>query len=66
LADTIRDIDGVRAVAAQTTGFAQVIGADGERIGGSGPPTLAANWDPDDGLNPYNRLFGSERGVGVR
>jgi putative ABC transport system permease protein len=58
LADTIRDIDGVRAVAAQTTGFAQVIGADGERIGGSGPPTLAANWDPDDGLNPYNLVKG--------
>jgi putative ABC transport system permease protein len=58
LADTIRGIDGVRAVAAQTTGFAQVIGADGERIGGSGPPTLAANWDPDDGLNPYNLVKG--------
>ena len=58
LADKIRKVDGVRAVAAQTTGFAQVIGSDGERIGGSGPPTLAANWDPDDGLNPYHLIKG--------
>lgn len=58
LVDTIRDIDGVRAASAETTAFGQVIGADGERIGGSGPPTLAANWNPDDGLNPYNLIEG--------
>jgi len=58
LVDQIRKVPGVRAAEAETTAFGQIIGSDGERIGGSGPPTLAANWNPDDGLNPYNLIKG--------
>ena len=58
LAETIRDIDGVRAAEAEVTAFGQILGSDGERLGGNGPPTLAGNWFDDGGLNPYNLIDG--------
>ena len=33
-------------------GFGQIVGADGDPIGGNGPPTIAGNWIDDPELNP--------------
>ena len=43
VADVIAGIDGVAAVAPEVQGAAQLIDADGEPVGGAGPPTLAYN-----------------------
>ncbi|WP_370326927.1 ABC transporter permease [Euzebya sp.] len=43
VADEIAAVDGVSAVSPEVSGFAQLIGDDGEPIGGFGPPTLAFN-----------------------
>jgi putative ABC transport system permease protein len=48
----------VGAVAPQIEGFGQLTGADGEKLGGSGPPTLAGNWIDDPELNPYELVDG--------
>jgi putative ABC transport system permease protein len=58
LAKEIRAIDEVRITAAVVQGFAQILGADGERVGGEGPPTFSQNWVEDEGLNPYNLIEG--------
>ena len=58
LAKEIRAIDEVRITAAVVQGFAQILGADGERVGGEGPPTFSQNWVDDEGLNPYNLIEG--------
>ena len=39
-------------------GIAQIVGADGEPIGGDGPPTLGANW-LDFERNPYVLIDGA-------
>ena len=36
------------------SGFGQIVGKNGNPIGGNGPPTIAASWTPDPGLNPWN------------
>ena len=46
--------DGVGAVAPAVSGFGQIVGKNGNPIGGNGPPTLAASWTTDPGLNPWN------------
>src|SRR5512134_3904012 len=38
----------VGKVAPQIEGFGQLTGADGEKLGGDGPPTLAGNWIDDE------------------
>ncbi|MGH9049718.1 MAG: ABC transporter permease [Acidimicrobiia bacterium] len=53
LVDTIRDVDGVVAAEALVQGPAQIVGADGDALGGNGPPTLGAAWVTDPALNPY-------------
>lgn len=53
LAHELAAVDGVRTVLPSIEGSGQVIGAEGQRIGGGGPPTLAGNWIDDEGLNPY-------------
>ncbi len=58
LADELADVDGVAAVAPQIEGFGQLTGADGEKLGGNGPPTLAGNWIDDPDLNPYELVEG--------
>jgi putative ABC transport system permease protein len=56
--DTVRSVDGVAHAEAQWQGFAQLIGADGEAIGGGGPPTIGGNWITDPDLNPYQLAEG--------
>jgi putative ABC transport system permease protein len=43
LADDIAAIDGVAAVAPRIEGSGRIVGADGDPLGGNGPPTTAGN-----------------------
>ena len=58
LADSLAAMDGVAAVVPQIEGFGQLTGADGEKLGGNGPPTLAGNWIDDPELNPFELVEG--------
>jgi putative ABC transport system permease protein len=51
-------VDGVAAVAPRVEGTARIVGADGDPIGGNGPPTVGANWIADPELNPYELAEG--------
>jgi putative ABC transport system permease protein len=46
-------VEGVRAVAPSIEGLGQLVGADGNPVGGNGPPTVAGNWIDDPSINPY-------------
>ncbi|WP_338681534.1 ABC transporter permease [Streptomyces acidiscabies] len=57
----VRDLAGVPGVAAaepDIQGAGQLLGRDGNPIGGKGPPTLAGNWITDPRLNPYRLAEG--------
>jgi len=54
LLDRIGATDGVARVAPLVERAGQIVGADGDPLGGQGPPTLAGNWITDDQLNPYH------------
>ncbi|MGI8810214.1 MAG: ABC transporter permease [Acidimicrobiales bacterium] len=58
LADRIRTVAGVAAAEPAIEGYGQLIGADGEAVGGNGPPRLAGNWITDPELNPYKLVEG--------
>jgi len=58
LAERIAGLDGVRAVAPEITGTGQIVGSDGDPIGGEGPPTSATNWITDAALNPWELAEG--------
>ncbi|MER5183804.1 FtsX-like permease family protein [Streptomyces sp. NPDC002896] len=49
---------GVAAAVANIQGAGQLVGSDGEPIGGQGPPTLAGNWIDDPKLNSYQLAEG--------
>ncbi|MFD7320484.1 ABC transporter permease [Streptomyces sp. NPDC059875] len=53
LADEIAKVPAVAAAVPRIEGAGQLVGADGDPIGGQGPPTLAGNWIEDAKLNPY-------------
>ncbi len=54
----MRGVDGVAAAEPSVEGFGQLIGTDGDKLGGNGPPTLAGNWIDDRDLNPYRLVEG--------
>ncbi|MFF6981959.1 ABC transporter permease [Streptomyces sp. NPDC008343] len=59
--DLVRSIErapGVAAAAPSIQGAGQLIGRNGDPIGGQGPPTLAGNWIDDPELNPYRLAEG--------
>ncbi|MFH9887416.1 ABC transporter permease [Streptomyces luteogriseus] len=58
LARTVEKVPGVAAAVPDVRGAGQLVGADGEPIGGQGPPTLAGNWITDPELNPYRLAEG--------
>ena len=58
LAERIRSVPGVAAAEPSIQGYGQIIGADGEAVGGNGPPRLAGNWITDTELNPYKLVEG--------
>lgn len=56
--DEIAAMPGVRAVAPTVDGVATLLGSDGDRVGGGGPPTTGTNWIDDPDLNPYHLAEG--------
>ncbi|HEX8004861.1 MAG TPA: FtsX-like permease family protein [Trebonia sp.] len=54
----VRAMPGVADAQPYIEGYGQLIGRDGKAIGGSGPPTRAANWISDRMLNPYRLVSG--------
>ncbi|MFI9757046.1 ABC transporter permease [Streptomyces sp. NPDC051963] len=58
LADTVEQVPGVAAAAPDIQGAGQLVGKDGDPIGGQGPPTLAGNWITDPELNSYQLAEG--------
>ncbi len=52
-ADEVADVAGVASVATLVEGSARIVDADGNPIGGDGPPTAASNWLGDTPLNPW-------------
>ncbi|HEX5945648.1 MAG TPA: FtsX-like permease family protein, partial [Acidimicrobiales bacterium] len=58
LADEVADVDGVAAAEPVVTGMGQLLGADGEAVGGNGPPQLAGSWTTNPDLNPYRLAEG--------
>ncbi|MGX1267974.1 ABC transporter permease [Streptomyces phaeoluteigriseus] len=58
LVSRIEAVPGVAAAAPDIRGAGQLVGRDGEPVGGQGPPTLAGNWIDDPDLNPYRLAEG--------
>lgn len=58
LVDSIGALDGVAAAAPEVSGTARVIGADGETVGGDGPPQLGINWVEAGGLGMLELVDG--------
>lgn len=58
LVETVRNVPGVRAAAGDIRGTAAIVGADGDQLGGNGPPQLAMTWIDDPALSPYHLLEG--------
>lgn len=59
--DAVRAVEGVTEAEASVDGLAQVIGKDGEPIGGQGPPTLATTWMESTTLSPLQIKEGNGR-----
>lgn len=53
LVEELALIDGVEVAEGQVVGYGQLLGADGDPIGGNGPPRLAGSWITTPALNPY-------------
>ena len=62
LVDDVARVDGVETAEPVVTGFGQLLGADGEAVGGGGPPQLAGSWTTDPDLNPYRLADGRAPG----
>ena len=58
LVDQVAAVDGVAAAEPQIEGLGQLLGADGDAVGGNGPPQLAGSWITDEDLNPYRLAEG--------
>ncbi|WP_031483975.1 ABC transporter permease [Streptomyces bicolor] len=58
LVSTIDKVPGVAAAAPNIQGAGQLVGRNGDPIGGQGPPTLAGNWISDPELNAYQLAEG--------
>jgi len=53
-----RSTAGIADAVPYVQGFGQLVGSNGKRIGGNGPPTTAANWVGVPSLNPYRIVAG--------
>jgi putative ABC transport system permease protein len=58
LVDEVAAVDGVAVAEPQVEGLGQLLGADGDAVGGGGPPQLAGAWINDPDLNPYQLVEG--------
>jgi len=61
--DRVAAVDGVAAAEPQIQGLGQLLGADGDAVGGGGPPQLAGSWTTDEELNPYRLVEGRAPGA---
>lgn len=64
LVEQVRGAPGVADAEPYVEGFGQLLGSDGKRIGGNGPPTRAANWISQPSLNPYRLVQGRTPSAG--
>lgn len=55
---SVKSLSSVAVAVPSIDGSAQVVGRDGEVIGGQGPPTLGGIWVADDPTNPYQLVQG--------
>src|SRR5919106_4971356 len=53
IVDDIAAVDGVAAAVPEISGIGQIVGSDGDALGGNGPPPLAGNWIDDADINPW-------------
>jgi putative ABC transport system permease protein len=51
--DDMAAVDGVAAAVPEISGIGQIVGSDGDPLGGNGPPTQAGNWIEDADINPW-------------
>ena len=58
LVGTVAALDGVATAVPTVEGVAQVLDADGDPIGGNGPPTMAAAWIDDPDLTGWDLAEG--------
>lgn len=58
LVETVAAVDGVATAVPTVDGVAQVLDADGDPIGGNGPPTLAEAWIDDPALTGWDLADG--------
>ncbi|MGW0762539.1 ABC transporter permease [Streptomyces sp. NPDC002814] len=58
LVDSLERVPGVAAAVPDIQGAGQLVGKDGDPVGGAGPPTLAGNWITDPDLNSYELAEG--------
>ena len=57
LVDTVRAVDGVRAVEPSTSGAVTLIGADGKAVGSGGAPSVGFGWvSGDDAVSDAGRI----------
>ena len=56
--DAVAAVDGVAIADPAVNGFVQVVGTDGEPVGGQGPPTLGVSWTDVDAFNPTEQVAG--------
>ena len=54
----VAGVDGVAIADPAVDGFAQVVGSDGEAIGGQGPPTIGVSWTGVAAFNPTTLVEG--------
>lgn len=65
LLDVVRDVDGVDQVIPEVVGAAQVVGSDGDVVGGGAAGSFGQSWVPDDdGDDPF-QLAEGERPEGT-
>ena len=51
--DDVAAVDGVATAVPEVSGIGQIVGSDGDPLGGNGPPTQAGNWIADPEINPW-------------
>lgn len=59
--DDVKAVDGVAIAEGSVDGLAQVMGKDGEPVGGLGPPTIATTWLVNADLSPVRIAEGNGR-----
>jgi putative ABC transport system permease protein len=61
MVDTVRRVDGVAAAEGDITGYARLVGKDGQALGNPamGAPTFGMSWTENEALNTFTLVSGS-------